>query len=277
MSDCGLGLVGLYMACPRLLRSTFPNEPRQYHAVPCSLNCYDEEMLYIGPWLEYTIAKQLREQEESSHSEAHRLPSVERSASSKQKRPTLDPLSLPKKKTLPSIASHRPTKCTEARSEHTGSSGSIHAYAPKVLPAHTQHRRDFYGETRSLRRFQNELASLGSPTSRKAISRTSTGKSSSSRNSSSSPTQRATAGTKNRLAQIQRMQNIYRQGKERAQAHAKERQHRDKIILPSDYRNIEAPQRKTLSRQIRPSIPANDDSNDDKLLAWVGGLDLDGI
>ena len=222
----------------------------------------------------------LREQEESSHSEAHRLPSVERSASSKQKRPTLDPLSLPKKKTLPSIASHRPTKCTEARSEHTGSSGSIHAYAPKVLPAHTQHRRDFYGETRSLRRFQNELASLGSPTSRKAISRTSTGKSSSSRNSSSSPTQRATAGTKNRLAQIQRMQNIYRQGKERAQAHAKERQHQDKILLPPVYRNpssIEALQRQSFSRQVRPSTPANDDSNDDELLAWVGRLDLDGI
>ena len=268
-SDCGLGMyMWDFLACSRLLPRT-SHDTRGHR--------YDEEMLYIGPWLEYTIAKQLKEQE-SSHSEAHRLPNVKRSASSKQRRPTLDPLTLPKKKTLPSVASHRPTKCTEARSDHAGSGGPIHAYAPKVLPAHTQHRRDFYGETRSLRRFQNELASLGSPNTRKAISRTPTGKSSS-RNSSSSPSQRATAGTNNRLAQIQRMQNIYRQGKERAQAHAKDKQHQGKIHLPSVYRNtsIQAPQRKSLSRQIRPSIPANDDSNDDELLAWVGGLDLDGI
>ena len=207
-------------------------------------------MLYIGPWLEYKLAKQL---EESSTC-----------------RPQLSG-----KNALPSISFHRPTKCSKAKSEND--------CIPTVLPACTQQRRDFYGETRSLRRFQNELASLGSPT-RKAAPRT--GRSSSRTRtfpkctSGSSPSQRVSTGTNKRLAQIKRMQSIYRQGQERAQAQVRDKPRQDKIILPSIYSNTKAPHNTSmsLSPQVRASISADDHSDDDdELLSWVGGLDLGGI
>ena len=212
-------------------------------------------MLYIGPWLEYKLAKQLEESNtSSSHPQALHLPQNSR-----------------RKSALPSISFHRPTKCSIAKSENDCIN------IPTVLPAYTQKRRDFYGETRSLRRFQNELASLGSPT-RKTTQRN--GKSSSRTfpkgTSGSSPSQRVSAGTNKRLAQIKRMQNIYRQGQERAQAQVRDKPRQDKIILPS----IKAPHNTSmpLSRQVRASISADDQSDDDgELLSWVGGLDLGGI
>ena len=202
-------------------------------------------MLYIGPWLEYKLARQL-EESSSSRPNSLRLP-----------------VSPPKKNALPSISFDRPTKCSIAKSEND--------CIPTVLPAHTHKRRDFYGETRSLRRFRNELTSLGSPI-RKASDK------SSSCTSGSSPSQRVSAGTNKRLAQIQRMQKIYRQGQERAQAQVRDKLRQDKTILPSVYRNTKAPQRMSLSRQVRVSIPKDEDGDDDdEILSWVDGLDLGGI
>lgn len=216
-------------------------------------------MLYIGPWLEYKLAKQLEESNtSSSHPQALRLPQNSR-----------------RKSALPSISFHRPTKCSIAKSENDCTS------IPTVLPAYTQKRRDFYGETRSLRRFQNELSSLGSPT-RKATPRTGkpSGRTFPKGTSGSSPSQRVSTGTNKRLAQIQRMQSIYRQGQERAQAQVRDKPRQDKNILPSIYSNTKAPHNTSmsLSPQVRASISADDQSDDDdELLSWVGGLDLGGI
>ena len=230
-------------------------------------------MLYIGPWLEYKLARQL-EESNSRRPEALRLPpnSRRKKTTKHQSRSSFNPISppTPKKSALPSISFHRPTKCSIAKSEND--------FIPTVFPAHTQRRRDFYGETRSLRRFQNELASLGSPI-RKATPRT--GKlSSCNRNRGSSSSQRLSVGTNKRLAQIQRMQNIYRQGQERAQAQVRDKPRQDKIILPSVYRNTKELQSTSLplSRQVRASTSADDCSDDDdELLSWVGGLDLSSI
>ena len=225
-------------------------------------------MLYIGPWLEYKLARQL-EESNSRCPEALRLPpnSRRKKTTKHQSRSSFNPISppTPKKSALPSISFHRPTKCSIAKSEND--------CFPTILPAYTQRRRVFYGETRSLRRFQNELASLGSPT-RKATPR---GKlSSCNRNRGSSSSQRLSVGTNKRLAQIQRMQNIYRQGQERAQAQVRDKPRQDKIILPSIYRNTKELQSMSLSPQVR--APADDCSDDDdELLSWVGGLDIGGI
>ena len=216
-------------------------------------------MLYIGPWVEYKLARQL-EESKSIRPESLRLPPNAR------RKTTKHPISPPKKNALPSISFHRPTKCSIAKSEND--------CIPTVLPAHTHKRRDFYGETRSLRRFQNELASLGSP-ARKPNPRA--GKLSS---CTSVPTysQRLSLGTNKRLVQIQRMQNIYRQGQERAQAQVKDKPRQDKIILPSVYRNTKELQSMSLSPQVHTSISADDCSDDDdELLSWVGRLDLGGI
>ena len=224
-------------------------------------------MLYIGPWLEYKLARQL-EESKSIRPESLRLPpnSRRKKTAKHQPRSSSDPITTPKKNALPSISFHRPTKCSIAKSEND--------CIPTVLPAHTQRRRDFYGETRSLRRFQNELASLGSPT-RKATPRA--GKLS---RCTSVPTssRRLSVGTNKRLVQIQRMQNIYRQGQKRAQAKVKDKPRQDKIILPSIHRNTKELQSMSLSPQNHASISADDCSDDDdELLSWVGGLDLGGI
>ena len=221
-------------------------------------------MLYIGPWLEYKLARQL-EESKSIRPESLRLPPNAR------RKTTKHPISPPKKNALPSISFHRPTKCSIAKSEND--------CIPTVLPAHTQRtRRDFYGETRSLRRFQNELASLGSPTRKATGPRT--GKLSSCAASVPTSSQRVSVGTNKRLAQIQRMQNIYRQGQEKAQAQVRDKPRQHKIILPSVYGNTEASHstRMPLSRQVRASTLADDYSDDDdELLSWVGRLDLGGI
>lgn len=237
------------------------------YSVGCSKeNLFDDEMLYIGPWLEYKLARQL-EESNSSRPEALRLPQNARRRTTKhQSRLSLDPISPPKKNALPSISFHRPTKCSTAKCEND--------CIPTVLPAYTHKRRDFCGETRSLRRFQAELASLGSPV-RKA---TPVAGRSSSSNRGSSHSRRVSAGTNKRLAQIQRMQNIYRQGKGKAQTQFKNKPRQDKIILPSVYSNTKASQSMSFSRQVCASTSADDCSDDDdKLLSWVGGLDLGGI
>ena len=228
-------------------------------------------MLYIGPWLEYKLARQL-EESNSRRLEALHLPPNSRckKTTKHQSRSSFDPILPPKKNALPSISFHRATKCSIAKSEND--------CIPTVLPAHTQRRRDFYGETRSLRRFQNELASLGSPTRKATGPRT--GKLSSCAASVPTSSQRVSVGTNKRLAQIQRMQNIYRQGQEKAQAQVRDKPRQHKIILPSVYGNTEASHstRMPLSRQVRASTLADDYSDDDdELLSWVGRLDLGGI
>lgn len=202
-------------------------------------------MLYIGPWLEYKLAKQLEERE-SLRPEASRLPRIGRSAA---RNSFADPSSA--RKTLPQIAS-----CRVQRSD------------PVVSAPYAYQRRDFYGEARSMRRFQNELASLRSPS--KPIRRP----------TGTSPARVVPASSNKRLVQIQRMQTIYRQGKKKAQMQTKDKP-RNNIILPSIHRTEKASPRQTFSRHIRTTTDAaivdGDSDNDDDLLAWAGGLDLGSI
>lgn len=211
-------------------------------------------MLYIGPWLEYKLAKQLEERE-SLRPEASRLPRIGRSAA---RNSFADPSSARKTKSLPQIAAcHSATLDTCVQQSN-----------PVVSVPYAYQRRDFYGEARSMRRFQNELASLRSPS--KPIRRPPSGP---------SPAV-VPANTNKRLVQIQRMQTIYRQGKEKAQMQTKDKP-RNNIILPSIHRTEKASTRQTFSRQIRTTTDAaivdGDSVKDDDLLAWAGGLDLGSI
>ena len=205
-------------------------------------------MLYIGPWLEYKLAKQLEERE-SLRPEASRLPRIGQSTA---RNPFADPSSARKTNALPQIAS-----CHVQRSN------------PVVSAPYAYQRRDFYGEARSMRRFQNELASLRSPS--KPIRRPPAGP---------SPARVVPASTNKRLVQLQRMQTIYRQGKEKAQMQTKDKP-RNNIILPSIHRTEKASPRQTFSRHMRTTTDAaivdGDSDNDDDLLAWAGGLDLGSI
>ena len=215
-------------------------------------------MLYIGPWLEYTLAKQLEERE-SLRPEASRLPRIGGRITAA--RNSADPSSARKTKTnaLPQVAASR--------------FPSTNPVNPVVSAPYAYQRRDFYGEARSMRRFQNELASLRSPS--KPIRCTA--------GTSTSPARGVPASTNKRLVQIQRMQTIYRQGKEKAQIQAQARDKpRKNIILPSIHRAEKASPRQTISRQIRTptttdAASVDDSDDDDDLLAWAGGLDLGSI
>jgi len=219
-------------------------------------------MLYIGPWHEYILAKQL-EKGTSGRPGASRLPHVESSTASS---PAYTP-ARPKRSTLPQIASKRPTKGSAVRSCPTSRGGyDVDECIPTVSSPHASQRRDFYGETRSLRRFQNELASLGSPRPSKASRRP--GK----------PSNCEVSGSTNkRIAQIQRMQNIYRQGKVKAQAQARGKQRQDTFVLPSVYQEKKSLLRKSDTRQVGAAMPTDDEDEGDDLLAWVGGLDLSDV
>ena len=210
-------------------------------------------MLYIGPWLEYKLAKQLEERE-SLRPEASRLPRIGRSAA---RNSFADPSSARKTKASPQIAAcHSATLDTCVQQSN-----------PVVSAPYAYQRRDFYGEARSMRRFQNELASLKSPS--KPIRRP----------TGTSPARVVPASSNKRLVQLQRMQTIYRQGKEKAQMQTKDKP-RNNIILPSIHRTEKASTRQTFSRQIRATTGGtivDDSDDDDDLLAWAGGLDLGSI
>lgn len=211
-------------------------------------------MLYIGPWLEYKLAKQLEERG-SLRPEASRLPRIGRSAA---RNSFADPSSARKTKALPQIAANHSATLDAC----------VQQSNPVVSATYAYQRRDFYGEARSMRRFQNELASLRSPS--KPIRRPPAGP---------SPARVVPARTNKRLVQIQRMQTIYRQGKEKAQTQARDKP-RNNIILPSIHRTEKASTRQTFSRQIRTTSDAafvDDSDDDDNLLAWAGGLDLGSI
>lgn len=211
-------------------------------------------MLYIGPWLEYKLAKQLEERG-SLRPEASRLPRIGRSAA---RNSFADPSSARKTKALPQIAANHSATLDAC----------VQQSNPVVSATYAYQRRDFYGEARSMRRFQNELASLRSPS--KPIRRPPAGP---------SPARVVPARTNKRLVQIQRMQTIYRQGKEKAQTQARDKP-RNNIILPSIHRTEKASTRQTFSRQIRTTSDAafvDDSDDDDDLLAWAGGLDLGSI
>ena len=206
-------------------------------------------MLYIGPWLEYKLAKQLEERG-SLRPEASRLPRIGRSVA----RNFADPSSARKTKALSQTS--------------TTLDACVQQSNPVVSATYAYQRRDFYGEARSMRRFQNELASLRSPS--KPIRRPPAGP---------SPARVVPASTNKRLVQIQRMQTIYRQGKEKAQTQARDKP-RNNIILPSIHRTEKASTRQTFSRQIRTTSDTafvDDSDDDDDLLAWAGGLDLGSI
>lgn len=211
-------------------------------------------MLYIGPWLEYKLAKQ-PEERESLRPEASRFPRIGRSAA---KNSFADPSSARKTRALPQIAA-----CHSATLD-----ARIQRSDPVVSAPYAYQRRDFYGEARSMRRFQNELASLRSPS--KPIRRP----------TGTSPARVVPASSNKRLVQIQRMQTIYRQGKKKAQMQTKDKP-RNNIILPSIHRTEKASPRQTFSRHIRTTTDAaivdGDSDNDDDLLAWAGGLDLGSI
>ena len=210
-------------------------------------------MLYIGPWLEYKLAKQLEERG-SLRPEASRLPRIGRSAA---RNSFADPSSARKTKASPQIAAcHSATLDTCVQQSN-----------PVVSAPYAYQRRDFYGEARSMRRFQNELASLKSPS--KPIRRP----------TGTSPARVVPASSNKRLVQLQRMQTIYRQGKEKAQMQTKDKP-RNNIILPSIHRTEKASTRQTFSRQIRATTGGtivDDSDDDDDLLAWAGGLDLGSI
>ena len=207
-------------------------------------------MLYIGPWLEYRLAKQIEERE-SLRSEASRLPRIGGRITARNS--FADPSSARKTNALPQVTACRSTN-------------------PVVSAPYAYQRRDFYGEARSMRRFQNELASLRSPS-----------KPSRCPPAGPSPARVVPASTNKRLVQIQRMQTIYRQGKEKAQIQAQVRDKpRKNIILPSIHRTEKASPRQTFSRQIWTTTDAaivdnSDDDDDNDLLAWAGGLDLGSI
>lgn len=211
-------------------------------------------MLYIGPWLEYKLAKQLEERE-SLRPEASHLPRIGRSAA---RNSFADPSSARKTNALPQFAA-----CDSATID-----ACVQQSNPVVSAPCAYQRRDFFGEARSMRRFQNELASLRSPS--KPIRRPPAGP---------SPARVVPASTNKRLVQIQRMQTIYRQGKEKAQTQARDKP-RNNIILPSIHRTETASSRQKFSRQIRTTENAaivDDSDDDDELLAWAGGLDLGSI
>lgn len=211
-------------------------------------------MLYIGPWLEYKLAKQLEERG-SLRPEASRLPRIGRSAA---RNSFADPSSARKTKALPQIAANHSATLDAC----------VQQSNPVVSATYAYQRRDFYGEARSMRRFQNELASLRSPS--KPIRRPPAGP---------SPARVVPARTNKRLVQIQRMQTIYRQGKEKAQTQARDKP-LNNIILPSIHRTEKASTRQTFSRQIQTTSDAafvDDSDDDDDLLAWAGGLDLGSI
>lgn len=211
-------------------------------------------MLYIGPWLEYKLAKQLEERG-SLRPEASRLPRIGRSAA---RNSFADPSSARKTKALPQIAANHSATLVAC----------VQQSNPVVSATYAYQRRDFYGEARSMRRFQNELTSLRSPS--KPIRRPPAGP---------SPARVVPARTNKRLVQIQRMQTIYRQGKEKAHTQARDKP-RNNIILPSIHRTEKASTRQTFSRQIRTTSDAafvDDSDDDDDLLAWAGGLDLGSI
>jgi len=220
------------------------------------------QMLYIGPWLEYKLAKQLEERE-SLRPEASRLPSIGRSTAERN--------------TLPQIATRRSATSEVTRPDHTGGTGPllndcVRRSNPAVSAPHAHQRRDFYGEARSMRRFQNELASLGSPS--KAVRRP---LKPSSCTSGPSPFRGVPASTNKRLVQIQRMQTIYRQGKEKAQAQTKDNP-RQNVVLPSIYQDKKTSPLQSFSRQLRTKAATDDDDDeDDDILAWANGLDLGSI
>ena len=211
-------------------------------------------MLYIGPWLEYKLAKQLEERG-SLRPEASRLPRIGRSVA---RNSFADPSSARKTNALPQNAACNSTTLDAC----------VQQSNPVVSATYAYQRRDFYGEARSMRRFQNELASLRSPS--KPIRRPPAGP---------SPARVVPARTNKRLVQIQRMQTIYRQGKEKAQTQARDKP-RNNIILPPIHRTETASSRQKFSRQIRTTADAaivDDSDDDDELLAWAGGLDLGSI
>ena len=205
-------------------------------------------MLYIGPWLEYELAKLLEEQRTTGRNSKPPTPQPNAYSSNSSSRLTGASLS----------AGHSITRERAGRNDRVNSGQNSH-----VPVISQQHHRYTYGETRSLRRFQSELSSFGT---RNNGHRERHGRSLN-RFKNARAVEKPEPTDKH-VSRVRRMQQIYRQGKAIAE---REKVARGLAGHRKQYQPISA------TPQHHNSAINQDKASDDDLISWAGALDVETI
>lgn len=239
-------------------------------------------MLYIGPWLEYELAKLLVEQQTSSrNSKQSTLLSdssltVSRSTPSRRKRTARNDAVINGSERRPPVIS-QPQRSRNSTVEPSTQKTSVNNCSQRSNPlVHQQRRQYSCGEAKSMRQLRNELLSFSTQNTPPVEHR----RHKSARGRSTARSRKHSAPIDKRVSQVQRMQQIYRQGKAIAE---QEKESRGLNSKRNEYSNRRAGDNLHQHTSLpRSSTPQNKDASlsqlsDDDLISWAGALDIENI
>mmetsp|Transcript_37207 Transcript_37207/g.81004 ORF Transcript_37207/g.81004 Transcript_37207/m.81004 type:complete len:240 (-) Transcript_37207:106-825(-) len=239
-------------------------------------------MLYIGPWFEYELAKLLVEQQTSSRNSKPPTLLSDSSLNVGRSTPSSKSRTARRNDAVISDSERRPPVISQPQRTRNS---NVEAYTRKTKVnncsqrsnpfLHPQRPQYSCGEAKSMRQLRNELLSFrtqNAPAEQRSH-KTARGRSSARSRKPSTPIDK-------RVSQVQRMQQIYKQGKAIAE---QEKKSRGLASKRSEYSNRHSGdnlrQHTSLSRS---SPPQNKDASlgqlsEDDLISWAGALDIENI